>query len=74
VFHVLSGTSPASRGPCAGDRFDVRVFDDVIESMKDEGKWVDVTGIAARDIYDLYKSDSCYHYDFEEEPKESDEN
>ena len=74
MFHVLSGTSPASRGPCAGDRFDVRVFDDVIESMKDEGKWVDVTGIAARDIYDLCKSEYRFHYDFEEEPQESDEN
>ena len=42
--------------------------------MKDEGKWVDVTGIAARDIYDLCKSEYRFHYDFEEEPQESDEN
>ena len=44
--------------------------------MKDEGKWVDVTRIAAREIYDLCKSDGYYDYeqDFEEEPQESDEN
>ena len=63
------------RGPWAGDRFDVRVLDDVIESMKDEGKWVDVTRIAAREIYDLCKRDGYYdcEQDFEEEPRESDE-
>ena len=36
------------RGSWAGDRFYVRPFDDVIESMKDEG---DLTRTATRDIY-----------------------
>jgi hypothetical protein len=70
---AYKGPLQIHQGPWAGDRFDVRVFDDVVESMRDEGKWLDVTRIAAKDIFDLLKDDRGYEGDFEEEPEESDE-
>ena len=51
----------------------MRLFDHAIESTKDEGGWVDLTRTAARDIYDLFKSEYDYDEDFEEEPQGSDE-
>lgn len=60
------------RGSWAGDRFDVRVLDDVIQSMKNEGGWTDISRTAAKDVYELYKDDFCLG-DFQEERQESDE-
>ena len=73
VSMCYKGPLQLHRGSWAGDRFDVRPFDDVIESMRDEGGWVDLTRTAARDIYDLFKSEYGHDEDFEEEPQGSDE-
>lgn len=70
---AYEGPLQLHQGPWAGDRFDVQVFDDVVESMRDEGKWLDVTRIAAKDMFDLIKSDCGYKGDFIQEPEECDE-
>ncbi|KAJ3503004.1 hypothetical protein NLJ89_g8630 [Agrocybe chaxingu] len=45
-----------TQGDWAGDRFDIRAFEEVAEELHQEG-WEDVTRTLARQIYDIYRSD-----------------
>ncbi|CAA7263064.1 unnamed protein product [Cyclocybe aegerita] len=45
-----------TEGDWAGDRFDIRAFEEVAEELHQEG-WEDVTRTLARQIYDIYRSD-----------------
>ena len=59
------------RGAWAGDRFDVRIFEDVEPELIREG-WVDNTRIEARRAYELWTCEMENPFDFLEEPEMAD--
>ncbi|KIM38672.1 hypothetical protein M413DRAFT_240281, partial [Hebeloma cylindrosporum] len=65
------GDGSFPRGIWAGDRFDVRAYEDVAEEMAADG-WIDSTRPLAREIYDMSKlhEDDTFIGEFKEEPGE----
>jgi hypothetical protein len=63
---VLQEKIPFHQGAWVGDRFDVRLYDDVAEDIALDG-WVDDTVELAKEIFMIWKSENELEGKFEEE-------